>query len=266
MRGYFLKKLPVKTEDIIRFPETSINAVVSEIEKFWDKEGEFDRAGLPYKRGMILYGPPGTGKSCTVLMAIQDVQKRGGIAVKMDNPYTFLQCIRMLRAVQPNTPLVVVMEDIDSLLEQFSQTDILNILDGVEGLVRTVFLATTNYPEKLGARIINRPSRFDRRFEVPALGPRSRAMYLKHLISKYQPEQEINLRRWVEDTEDMSVSHLKELFVGVMILEDDYEDVIAMLKSMQEDRPDSSEYMQDGPSEDKEAACDCVEPQPSTAW
>lgn len=241
MCGYFLNRIPCNTEDLIRFPEASTTNVVNEIKKFWNKYDDFKRAGLTFKRGLLMYGPPGTGKSCAVKIAISDVYERGGVAIKMEDPHVFLECVRMLRAIQPVTPLVVIMEDIDSLLERFNQTTVLNLLDGVEGLEWVVFLATTNYPEKLGGRIINRPSRFDRRFEVPALGAKSREIYLKHLLDKYMPDKPIDLERWVADTEGMSIAHLKELFVGVMILEDDYEAVTKMLREMHEVVPTSGE-------------------------
>jgi hypothetical protein len=269
MSGYYLSSIPIRTTDLIRFPETSISSVVGEIKKFWTKEDDFRRAGLTFKRGLLLYGPPGTGKSCTIQLAIADVHERGGVAIKLEDPDFFLECVRMFRAVQPTTPLVVVMEDLDALLERYSQTSILNLLDGVEGLEWVVFLATTNYPEKLGARIINRPSRFDRRFEVPALGEKSRAIYLKHLFGKYRPENDIDIDKWVADTEGMSVSHLKELFVGVMILEDDYEEVTQMLRDMQDERPESNEYMTDGAQSgqmQQDSLVDAAEPQVGPAY
>lgn len=262
MCGYFLSRIPCKTEDLIRFPEASTTSVINEIKKFWNKEEDFRRAGLTFKRGLLMYGPPGTGKSCAVKIAIADVYERGGVAIKMEDPTVFLECVRILRAIQPATPLVVIMEDVDSLLERFSQTSILNLLDGVEGLEWVVFLATTNYPEKLGARIINRPSRFDRRFEVPALGEESRAIYLKHLLDKYVPEKEIDLERWIADTEGMSIAHLKELFVGVMILEDDYETVIKMLKDMHEIVPTSGEDEGKLAGNESDACCDEAYPMP----
>jgi hypothetical protein len=266
MVGYFLSKVPCNTEELIRFPETSVNSVVNEIKKFWTKEAEFRRAGLTFKRGLLMYGPPGTGKSCTIKLAIKDVYERGGVAIAMDDPEVFLECVRIFRAIQPTTPLVVIMEDVDSLLERYSQTSILNLLDGVEGLEWVVFLATTNYPEKLGSRIINRPSRFDRRFEVPPLGAKSRAMYLKHLMDKYRPDRDdINLRQWVEDTEGMSISHLKELFVGVLILEDDYTQVMGMLREMQDEQPTSNEGGTPGCCDEKEMAQDCCEPPVASA-
>ena len=264
MCGYFLTQIPCNTEELIRFPETSVNSVVGEIKKFWTKYDEFKRAGLTFKRGLLMYGPPGTGKSCTIKLAISDVYERGGVAIKMEDPEIFLECVRIFRAIQPTTPLVVIMEDVDSLLERYSQTSILNLLDGVEGLEWVVFLATTNYPEKLGSRIINRPSRFDRRFEVPPLGMKSRAIYLHHLLNKYRPERPIDLKQWVMDTEGMSISHLKELFVGVMILEDEYDTVMGMLREMQDEQPTSEEL--DGPRNEMDSCCEDVAEVPHVGY
>jgi hypothetical protein len=44
----------------------------------------------------------------------------------------------------------------------------------------------------------------------------------------------IDIKRWVKDTEDFSIAHLKELFVAVIILGDDYSEAFGNLKLMKE--------------------------------
>ena len=61
--GLYYEKVPVKTEGLIRFPETNSDRVINEIMDFWNKEDLYRHYCLAYKRGMILWGPPGTGKS-----------------------------------------------------------------------------------------------------------------------------------------------------------------------------------------------------------
>lgn len=241
-RGYFLSKIPVKSEGLIRFPETNSERVIEEIQTFWDKEDLFEKYDLMYKRGIILWGPPGSGKSCTIQLIIADVLERGGVAIKFLDPNMFVECMRIFREIQFDTPLVVLMEDIDSILELYDESTVLNILDGVECVRKAVFLATTNYPEDLGARIINRPSRFDRRFKIPPPTEESRKIYFEHLFSKSDLEVEnFDVEKWVRDTDGMSVAHLKELFVAVCVLGQEYEETISILKLMSEDKISSSD-------------------------
>ena len=109
-----------------------------------------------------------------------------------------------------------------------------NVLDGIDSSENVVFLATTNYPEKLGARIINRPSRFDKRFKIGFPSSEARRIYFEHILREDELET-IDLDQWVHDTSDMSVAHLKELYVAVVILGNDYHEAIKALASMRED-------------------------------
>lgn len=133
------------------------------------------------------------------------------------------------------------MEDIDSILENYVESEVLNILDGINMIEKAVFLATTNYPERLGPRIINRPSRFDKRFKINHPQEESRRLYFEYILGGKEGVKslKIDLDKWVEDTEDFSIAHLKELFTAVIVLGDDYEEAIEALSTMREDKPDS---------------------------
>lgn len=247
--GLYFEKIPVKIDDLLRFPDTNSDKVIEEIQKFWTTEAVFNKYGLAYKRGIILWGPPGSGKSCTIQLIIADVVKRGGVVVVFDEPYLFINGMRTLRTIQPDTPIVVMMEDIDSIIEAYNESDVLNILDGVNEVNKVVFLATTNYPDRLGPRIINRPSRFDKRFKIGYPSAESRKLYFEYVIGhsdvargrKEAKKLGIDLKQWVKDTTEMSIAHLKELFIAVVILGDPYEEAIITLRSMKEEI-DDKEY------------------------
>ncbi len=233
--GTYFEKIPVKTEGLLRFPDTNSDKVVNEIQKFWDREDVFRHYDIAYKRGIILYGPPGSGKSCTVQLIMQDVVQRKGIVLEFNNPYLFIDGMRILRQIQPETPVVVIMEDIDSILQSYNESEILNILDGVNQMDRVVFLATTNYPQELGHRIMNRPSRFDKRFRIGFPSAASRKIYFEHLIGKENfSKLKIDIKKWVIDTDEFSIAHLKELFVAVVILQDNYDEALKTLRDMKE--------------------------------
>jgi hypothetical protein len=243
-RGHYFERIQVKTEGLLRFPESESEKVIGEIQNFWTKEQTYADFGLTYKRGIILWGPPGSGKSCTIQIVMADVIERGGVVFKFNNsPHMLLEGVRIFREVQPDTKIIVLMEDIDSLLEEYGESEVLNILDGVDKIERVVFLATTNYPEKLGDRIINRPSRFDKRFRMPHPNKKCRHLYFEHLLKQNSTIHlpDVDLDKWISDTSKFSVAHLKELFVAVCILGENYTDAVETLRLMIEDHPKSDE-------------------------
>lgn len=242
MKGLFFQKIDVKTDGLLKFPDSNSEKVIKEISNFWERQDYFKRYNLNYKRGIFLYGPPGSGKSSTIQLVCADVIKRNGVVFNFGIPSVFCEGIRMFREVQPETPIVVLIEDIDSTISRFSESDVLNILDGVNQVEKVVYLATTNYPEALGPRILNRPSRFDKRFKMEHPNAESRKIYFNHLIDETtRQEFKIDIDRWVDATEGMSIAHLKELFVAVVILGDRYEDAIETLDLMVNEHPSSKE-------------------------
>jgi len=234
-----------RTDELLRFPDAATDKIIAEIETFWEREETFARFGLPYKRGILMYGRPKRAKVSsrsqnvsisTLQILARDVVKRGGI-VLIFVPELFMNAYRQLRRVQPETPVVVLMEDIDATLKQHSESNVLNILDGADTIHKTVFVATTNYPENLGERIINRPSRFDRRLFVDDPSTIARRMYVENLVKGQK--HEIDIERIVRDTEGMSLAHVKELFVASEVIGAPYEECLKNLKEMHLETPTS---------------------------
>jgi SpoVK/Ycf46/Vps4 family AAA+-type ATPase len=213
--------------ELLRFPDSPGDAVVDELADFWTKAEQFDKHGLPHKRGVLLYGPPGSGKTCTVQLICRDVIARDGLVFEFSG--AFAGAYGVLRSVEPERPLVVLMEDIDSIITPQNESGILQVLDGIGAMRKVVFIATTNYPERLGDRLVNRPSRFDRKVLVGHPSAAGRRMYLESLMVD---GDSFDVERWVADTEDLSMAHVKELFVAVNILENPYEQSLADLRGM----------------------------------
>jgi len=239
--GIYFEKLPVISGDLIRFPDSISDLVIDEISKFWEREDIFKQYSLNYKRGILLYGPPGSGKSSMLKLVCNDVISRGGCVVKFTVPDLFVTGMRSFRKIEPDKPVVVLMEDIDAIVERHNESTVLNILDGVDELNKVLFLATTNYPEKLGKRVLNRPSRFDRRIKIGPPDNTCRKLYFEHIFNEHENNFEFDLDKWVEDTDGMSIAHLKELFISVCILGNDYEDAIQILNEMHTEVPNSGE-------------------------
>ena len=92
-----------------------------------------------------------------------------------------------------------------------------------------VLSGMTNYPDRLGARIVNRPSRFDERILVGMPSAAARKVYLRKVASELTDEE---IERWVADTDQLSVAHLRELSAAVLCLGQDYPSVLSRLKIM----------------------------------
>ncbi len=96
-----------------------------------------------------------------------------------------------------------------------------------------VYIATTNYPEKLQERITNRPSRFDRRYKVELPNADIRRTYIKNKLTDNDLSG-INIEEWVEKTEGMSLSHLKEVVISVIVMDRTFEETIINLEGLSE--------------------------------
>ena len=213
-------------------PGGSNERIIAGIRTFWASKARYEKYGLCYKRGVIFFGPPGGGKSANIVLLCNElIEKHNGLVFLCQVPALLTRLLTDLRRIEPIRPLVVVLEDIDEIIDAHGEHDILALLDGETQIDNTVYLASTNYPSRLGARIINRPARFDERVKVGMPSSITRLAYLQ-VVTKDEPLTPEQERLWTADTEGMSIAHIRELMVAVRCLGQDYGDVIQRLRSM----------------------------------
>lgn len=234
--GNHLKRINFSVANLINFPQTNSSEIISDIKKFWGLKDKYKAVKQKYKRGYLLVGGQGLGKSSTLNMVVNDLIKEDGVAIKFTNPYRFESFMQSFRQVEPDRQVVVLMEDIESTIEEWDESTILNILDGVGEIDHVVYLATTNYPDKLLGRITNRPSRFDRVFEFKEPNEETKRIYLESLSADYMTDRkeliDLDIDQWIKDTKELTMAHLKELFLSVHIFGYDYKDTLKKLKGM----------------------------------
>ena len=73
-----------------------------------------------------------------------------------------------------------------------------------------LFIATTNYPERLDPRIYNRPGRFSHVIKIGYPGPAARRAYLKAILKNHRDVEYI-----VENSGGFSIDHLTALINAV---------------------------------------------------
>lgn len=228
----------VNTDELLILPDSTTEKIMSEINTFWERREVYEQYNLLWKRGVFLWGPPGSGKTATVHMLANTIVERGGVCLFNSHPKMIEVGLKAFRSAEPDRPLVVILEDIDAIIEQSGESTLLALLDGEVQVDNVCFIATTNYPERLDARIVNRPSRFDIVELIDMPSADSRRFYLTQKGEKMLTKEEID--RWVEDTDYMSLAHLKELLISVKILEVPYQEAIDRLKTMNEKKLNSS--------------------------
>lgn len=226
------------TDQLIPLPDSESEAVLAEIAEFKRLRPKFKDYGFLYKRGVLLWGPPGSGKTCTLQLAMQDmVNTSDSIGVIVDHPAIATVCLQALRKVEPERPVVALMEDLDALTAQYGESDYLSLLDGEGQIDNIIFIATTNYPEKLDKRFTDRPSRFDTVRYVGMPSPEARRAYL---LTKLPEHDRCQIEQMVAVSDGYSIAHLRELVILVVVFGKSVEEAAARLASQRQKRPDST--------------------------
>jgi AAA+ superfamily predicted ATPase len=230
-------KKSVNADELYKLPSKEITDIIDDIRKFWDNREKYRDYNFVHKRGILLYGEPGCGKSGIIQLCTKHlIDEMNGIVINIpdsDAIHRYNEFIDTIRKVEPDRPLIVIMEDIDSIAgENRHETSLLlNLLDGVKQIDNIVYIATTNYPEKLEERITNRPSRFDRRYEVQMPDDTVRRAYIEAKLTKEDLER-IDIDEWLEHTKSMSLAHMRELVISVMAMGNSFEETIQRLTGM----------------------------------
>lgn len=247
--GYYLLKKDLNLDALIELPSPEGMKVIEGIESFWQKEDKFKEYGYAFKRGVLLYGIPGGGKSSIInLLCKKLVEEKDGVIFTLNSQddlryYTNFMP-EIYRMIEPKRPIICIIEDIDGLCQNKEvESALLNVLDGIEQLQNIVYLATTNYTEKLSERITNRPNRFDIRIEVKSPNAECRKLYLSKKL-KEEDLKIIDLEDWVKKTEGMTMAHLGEIIKSVIILGEDFDATLERLGNMKQ-TPQSRNYNQE---------------------
>ena len=210
------------TFDNLVLPVGMSEQIRDDVQNWIDSKSLYEQHGIPWKRGMILVGPPGNGKTHMIKalvnhFSLSALYVRGFTAEYKSDSENISAVFHKARAC---APAVLILEDLDTLVNPSNRSHFLNELDGFSLNSGILTVASANDPTKLDPALVNRPSRFDRRyvFDLPEAVDRSR--YLQFFTSSL--DSSLHLAPTVADeiasaTEGFSFAYLKELVLSSMM-------------------------------------------------
>jgi hypothetical protein len=232
--GIFLRSKKFTTDQLFTMPDPTTQEIINELEIFWNRREKYAEYGITYKRGIMMYGIQGTGKTTIInLMCDRIVSEYDGIVLNVEDLGRFIPMVTTIRQLEPDKPILAIIEELDSFISYNSLKKFLTLLDGNLQVDNICYIATTNYIEKIPMNIKNRPSRFDSLYQIHTPNPEVREFFIKNKLKPSDLEV-IDLQRWVNDTEDMTISHIKDLIISVIVMGNPYDKSIAKLKKMNE--------------------------------
>lgn len=224
---YNIVRKYIPDEQLVFDDKSTIYKVKKDILSFFTKKTEdiYEKLGLPFKRGIILYGDPGNGKSAIIREIIRTTDS-SIIKVVIKGVKDLVSALSCLTAELNGKQAIIIMEDIDSMINEFNRSDLLNILDGVEIKSGLFMIGTTNYPERLDPAFMNRAGRFDKTYKIGNPSKEARRLYFENrkisqilsdfkLRKNYKGTDKEIIKTFVKYSDKLPMASLKELLTNV---------------------------------------------------
>lgn len=215
--GLYCKKMDSLSDELFILSDSLAVPLLEEVDIFFGKKDTYKEFNLVHKRGILLEGASGVGKTSLVEIISRHIIDKGGVVFKLTAPKNLLYYVAFLkdnfRAIEKSTPILTVIEDIDTYNDYYPE--LLEFLDGKGHLDHHIILATTSNSEAIDESLL-RPSRIDLRVEVDFPSETARREYFQH---KNVPEKILDAM--VEVSEGFSMADLKELYICIFVLEYD---------------------------------------------
>jgi len=196
------KAVDISDESIPQITYEDIGGLTEEVKKVREmvelplKRPEiFSRLGIEPPKGVLLYGPPGTGKT---LLAKAVANESEAHFITINGPEIFNKFYgeseKKIREIfedaAKNAPSIIFIDELDAVApsrdsnigsgetERRVVSQLLTMMDGLEGRGRVIVMAATNRPDSIDAAL-RRPGRFDREIEINAPNREGRLQILK---------------------------------------------------------------------------------------
>jgi DNA polymerase III delta prime subunit len=230
--------LPRSPRSVVIAPG-QMTTIIDDAKRFIASREWYLQRGLPYRRGYLLHGKPGMGKSSTV-MALASALKCNIYVLNLQGMRGSLEAL--CQAVPVSA--ILLIEDIDvafasrvaatsteaadgtkailgslfgnAAVGSPTMSQLLNALDGVGAGEGRLFVATTNYPDRIDPALM-RTGRIDVKVSYEAA---TREQTMRYFVNFYKPsdapavQQQIGDDKDDEDSEHDDTSEKESIYCG----------------------------------------------------
>jgi hypothetical protein len=184
------------------------------VENFLISKDFYLKNKIPWKRGILLYGEPGNGKTSIIRTIISSYNFKP-VTIAPGAPSEAVR--EAFSYAEDQSPSLLYFEDLDSILDcSIDSSLFLNLMDGVSAHNGLLVLATANNISKLKSNITDRPSRFDRKFEIPLPDKNMAFNYIKFWFGKFISNSKCSELAKCVAKYNFSYAYIKELYISSM--------------------------------------------------
>lgn len=211
--GKFLPISKLTQSDVILDPNI-FKRLDKTVFNFFNNKEKYEKANVPFKRGVIFAGLPGVGKTLCGKIIMNNINDATFIWVTAKD-FKKLPTEVLFNMARELQPAILFVEDVDRCLTGSTLDTIKTQMDGLESNDGILTILSTNFPQQLPKTLIDRPGRFDDIIEFNLPNSNLRYEILKYYSKTIEIEDKDNtLMAIAQVSSGLTPAHLKEIVVS----------------------------------------------------